>query len=134
MRTGLDRWRGLQIGSVVLGVSLMVFAGTASAQAPQPSAQDDAAKQDSATMNFFRGTELSGFVDLYYGYNFNTPKTACGSAGGVEIFTCLHNFDVAHNSFSLNLAELALEKKPTADSRGGFRVDLDYGPTAAMVA
>ncbi len=95
-------------------------------------AQDDAAK-DSATLNFFRGTEFSGFVDLYYGYNFNTPKTACGSAGGVEIFNCLRNFDVAHNSFSLNLAELALEKKPTSDSRGGFRLDLDYGPTSAMV-
>ncbi len=45
----------------------------------------------------------------------------------------MRNFDVQHNSFSLNLAELALEKKPTADSRAGFRVDLDYGPTATMV-
>ncbi len=34
---------------------------------------------------------------------------------------------------SLNLAEVALEKKPTTDSRAGFRVDLDYGPSAALV-
>jgi hypothetical protein len=52
----------------------------------------------------------------------------------VAIFNCLHNFDVAHNSFSLNLAELALEKKPTADSRGGFRIDLDYGSASGIVA
>ena len=78
-------------------------------------------------MTFFKNTELSGFVDTYYSYNLNTPAKPCSTVGGVAIFNCLHNFDVAHNSFSLNLAELALEKKPTADSRGGFRIDLDYG-------
>ena len=67
-------------------------------------------------------------------YNFNTPAKPCTTVGGVAIFNCLRNFDVAHNSFSLNLAEIAFEKKPTADSRGGFRVDLDYGATAALVA
>ena len=91
-----------------------------------------AAKQDAATMDFFRRTEVSGFVDTYYSYNFNKP-TACATVGGVAVFNCLYNFNVAHNSFSLNLAEVAFEKKPTADSRGGFRFDLDYGPTAAMV-
>jgi hypothetical protein len=85
-------------------------------------------------LTFFKGTELSGFVDTYYSYNFNTPSKPCATAGGVAIFNCLHNFDVAHNSFSLNLAELALEKKPTADSRAGFRIDLDYGSAAAIVA
>lgn len=88
---------------------------------------------DSAVLNFFRATELSGFVDMYYGYNFNTPKTACATVSDVNMVNCLRNFDFAHNSFSLNLAEVALEKKPTADSRGGFRVDLDYGPTTAWV-
>jgi hypothetical protein len=85
-------------------------------------------------LTFFKGTELSGFVDTYYSYNFNTPSKPCATVGGVPIFNCLHNFDVAHNSFSLNLAELALEKKPTADSRAGFRIDLDYGSAAAIVA
>ena len=85
-------------------------------------------------MDFFHRTEVSGFVDTYYAYNFNTPAKPCTTVGGVAIFNCLRNFDVAHNSFSLNLAEVAFEKKPTADSRGGFRVDLDYGATAALVA
>jgi hypothetical protein len=88
---------------------------------------------ESAAMSFFSKTELTGFADTYYSYNFNKPGTACATVGGVAVFNCLRNFDVAHNSFSLNLAEIALEKKPLADSRGGFRIDLDYGPTAAMV-
>jgi hypothetical protein len=100
---------------------------------PPPTPAEVAAKQDAATLSFFRDVELSGFVDTYYTYNFNKPAKECGQVGNVKIFNCLHNFDVAHNSFSLNLAELALEKKPTDSSRGGFRVDFDYGTAAAMV-
>ena len=80
-----------------------------------------------------QGTEVSGFVDMYYSYNFNKPASPCAIVGDAAVFNCLHNFEIAHNSFALNLAEVALEKKPTDASRGGFRVDLDYGPTAAMV-
>lgn len=68
--------------------------------------------------------EFSGFVDAYYGYNFNKPSTGLAQ---------LRNFDVQHNAFSLNLAELAIEMKPTAENRGGFRIDLDYGHQAEMV-
>jgi hypothetical protein len=103
------------------------------AQAPAPTPAEIAAKQDSATMDFFRRTEVSGFVDSYYSFNVNKPTKPCVTAEGVAVFNCLRNFDVAHNSFSLNLAEVAFEKKPTADSRGGFRIDLDYGPTAHIV-
>ncbi len=75
--------------------------------------------------DFFRRTELSGFFDVYYGYNFNTPDTR---KAGPE-----RTFDVNHNSLSLNLAELSVVKIPTPDSRGGFRLDLDYGPTQDIV-
>jgi putative OmpL-like beta-barrel porin-2 len=102
-------------------------------QAQASPAQDPAAKQDSGTMDFFRKTEISGFADMYYTYNFNTPARPCATVAGVAVFNCLYNFNVAHNSFSLNLAEVALEKKPTSDSRGGFRIDLDYGPTTTYV-
>jgi hypothetical protein len=97
----------------------VVDAAHESAQTPSAGASD------SAVLAFFKNTEVSGFVDTYYGYNFNTPATR---TAGPE-----RTFDTRHNSFSLNLAELALEKKPTAESRGGFRFDLDYGPTAATV-
>ena len=120
MKTSVRR---VAAGWLVAVVMSMCGARPAMAQAPA----------DSAALNFFKATELSGFVDMYYGYNFNTPKTECATVGDVAVFNCLRNFEVAHNSFSLNLAEVALEKKPTAESRGGFRVDLNYGPTAAMV-
>ncbi|MEO7273305.1 MAG: porin [Vicinamibacterales bacterium] len=113
--------------------ALTASAATAATAAEPASAQDASAKQDSATLDFFRKIEISGFVDTYYSYNFNRPSQPCATVGDVSIANCLYNFNVAHNSLSLNLAEVAFEKKPTADSRAGFRVDLDYGPSASMV-
>jgi hypothetical protein len=122
-------------GASPIASALTASAATAAAaEAGEPAAaQDPAAKQDSATLDFFRKIEISGFADTYYTYNFNRPSQPCATVGGVSVSNCLYNFNVAHNSFSLNLAEVALEKKATADSRAGFRVDLDYGPTATMV-
>jgi len=108
---------------------LVALLGTpAFAQGQQPPPNPDA-----GFLNFFRKTELSGLADLYYTYNLNEPAKPCSTVAGVAVFNCLSNFNFAHNSFSLNLAELALEKKPASDSRGGFRVDLDYGPTTTWV-
>jgi hypothetical protein len=97
-----------------------------------PAPGSDAAVM-AAIVSFFKGTELSGFVDTYYTYNFNKPTKPCAVLGGAAMLNCLYNFNVAHNSFSLNLAKVALEKKPAADSRAGYRLDLAYGPTAAIV-
>ena len=68
------------------------------------------------------GIEVTGFVDTYYGYNFN------------KVDPLLRTFDVQHNAFSLSLAEVAFEKGVSADSRVGFRIDLDFGKTADLVA
>jgi hypothetical protein len=67
--------------------------------------------------------EVVGFVDTYYSYNFNEPPGD----------TQLRNFDTKHNQLSLGLLEVALEQKPTAKNRLGFRADLDFGPTTDMV-
>lgn len=80
-------------------------------------------KKNKGFLSFFQGTEISGFVDAYYGYNFNRP--------GVD--TQLRNFDTVHNQFSFNLAEIALEKKVSPDSRLGFRMDLNFGPATEIV-
>ena len=110
--------------SVVLCAGLLgVFAVPAAAQ-QAPAQAGPAAKQDSATMEFFRKTEVSGFVDMYYTYNFNTPARPCMTVAGVAAFNCLSNFNFAHNSFTVSLAEIALEKKPTSDSRGVFWLPL----------
>src|SRR5437762_8084652 len=97
----------------------------ASIVTPAWAQQSDQAAADAKIMDFLRRTEISGFVDGYYSYNFNTPITR---KTGPE-----RTFDVQNNSFSLNLAELSFAKVPTADSRGGFRLDLDYGPTQDIV-
>ena len=68
------------------------------------------------------GIEVTGFVDTYYGYGFN------------DVDPLLRSFDVQHNALSLSLAEVAFEKAVSMDSRVGFRVDLDFGKTADLVA
>jgi Putative beta-barrel porin-2, OmpL-like. bbp2 len=68
------------------------------------------------------GFDASASVDVYYGYYFNKVD-----AQG------LRTFDALHNSFTLSLAEFALEKAPTEDSKIGGRIDLDFGPTADIV-
>ncbi len=66
--------------------------------------------------------ETSAFVDFYYGYNFN------------KVDPSLRTFDLAHNTFSLSVAEVDFAKVPTADSRIGGRIDLTFGPMADLVA
>src|SRR5712691_10537380 len=85
--------------------------------APSPEPSPEAATAGPAPI------EVTGFVDTYYGYNFNKPP----------VDTQLRNFDTKHNQLSLNLIEVALEQKPTAKSRLGFRADLDFGPTTDLV-
>jgi hypothetical protein len=82
----------------------------------------------------FRGIRISGYIDAYYDYNRNHPATPCAVVNGVEIFNCLHAFDVARSAFSLNMAALAVEKVPTPDSRAGLRVDLDFGSGPELIA
>jgi hypothetical protein len=64
-------------------------------------------------------TSLSGFVDLYYGQNFNNPA---GRTNGLRFF------DGATNQFGLNLVELVVDKAPDAsNSRTGYHVALGFG-------
>jgi hypothetical protein len=89
----------------------LALAGAARAQEPAPAASPAPAK-----------VEVSGFVDVYYGYNFN------------KVDPLLRSFDVQHNTFSLSLAEVAFSRGVSPDSRVGFRADLDFGKTADIVA
>lgn len=67
---------------------------------------------------FFRTTTLSVGFDGYYGYNFNEP------IGRVNL---LRAYDVSSNSFSINQANLIIERLPTSAERYGGRVDLQFG-------
>jgi hypothetical protein len=64
-------------------------------------------------------TSLSGFVDVYYGQNFNNPTSRS---------TGYRFFDGATNQFGLNLVELVMDKTPDPNnSRTGYRVALGFG-------
>jgi hypothetical protein len=91
-----------------------------------PAQGDDKVKStDQGPLSFFREVEVSGFIDGYYGYNFNKPA---------DRLNVLRNFDTRSNQFALNLAEIVIEKKPDPlNSRIGFRLDLDYGPATDLV-
>ena len=84
--------------------------------------QDDAKKND-GLMKFFRDVEVSGIVDGYYSFNNNK----------VDMFTQGRAFDVRHNSFSLQLAKLTLNKANSKDDPLGFRVDLGLGETVDRI-
>ncbi len=90
----------------------VLLAATVHAQtpAPAPTPEPEPPKVD-----------VTGFVDVYYGYNFNKTNPA------------FRTFDVQHNTFSLSLAEVAFAKGVTPESRVGFRADLDFGKTADLV-
>jgi hypothetical protein len=62
---------------------------------------------------------LSGFVDLYYGQNFNNPAARVNG---------LRFFDGATNQFGLNLVELVVDKTPeVTNSRTGYHIALGFG-------
>ncbi len=102
--------RELRLRGVVLMAVTMTALSTGRARAQDP-APADPPKVD-----------VNGFVDAYYGYNFN------------QVDPLFRTFDVQHNTFSLSLAEVAFAKGVTPESRVGFRVDLDFGKTADLVA
>ena len=64
-------------------------------------------------------TRLSGFVDVYYGQNFNNPASRTST---------LRAFDINSNQFGLNLVELIADKQPDpANSRTGYHIALGFG-------
>jgi hypothetical protein len=72
--------------------------------------------------------DVSGFIDVYYEYNFNRPpaftKDAAGTKVKNDIENKLRNFDFKHNEFALNLAEVVIQKNPAPV---GFHINLAFG-------
>lgn len=69
-------------------------------------------------------TTLSGFVDVYYGYNSNQPA---------ERSTALRNFDVNSGQFGLNMIELVADKAVAPENRIGYHVALGFGQAMNLV-
>ncbi|PYY09055.1 MAG: porin [Acidobacteria bacterium] len=70
-------------------------------------------------------TTLSGFVDTYYGQNFNNPASRTNT---------LRAFDLSTNQFGLNLVELVADRQPDANnSRTGYHIALGFGQAMNVV-
>jgi hypothetical protein len=125
----MPRVRRTSSRSWELWLAAFVLAGSpAAAQTPGPSAAPEAPEaaaqspETPAPPPAVPPIDVTGFVDIYYGYNLN------------KVDPPLRAFDVQHNTFSLNMAEVALAKGVTPDSRVGFRADFDFGKGANVVA
>jgi hypothetical protein len=67
---------------VAVAAAAIFLAGAAVAAAQDAAPQAlAAASDDSAVLSFFKSTEVSGFVDMYYGYNFNRPGLRATPSG-----------------------------------------------------
>ena len=73
------------------------------------------------TLSFFKSTQVSGYVDTYYGYNLNHPADQSISLRGTT-----YN----HNSFQFNAAKLSFNRPTNGPNSLGYRLDLVYGPLA----
>lgn len=91
----------------------------APAAAVLPAATPAAAPAPTGLAALLGPTTLSGFVDVYYGYNSNQP------AGRTTAF---RNFDINSSQFGLNMLELVADKAPDATaSRLGYHIALGFG-------
>src|SRR5215471_20437919 len=77
---------------------------------------------DKVTLNFFRNTEIGGLVDVYWLYNSN------------KVPPLYQAFDVLYNSFDVSMAEIWVNKTPTADSRVGYKIRTTFGSAADIMA
>ena len=96
----------------------LILGAAASSFAQQPAPTPEATPAPAPEPKVVFG----GYVDVYYGYNFN------------EVDPGLRTFDVQHNTFSLSAAEVNFTRTPTAQSRVGFRTDLWAGKAADLTA
>ena len=63
-------------------------------------------------------TTLSGFVDVFYGYNSNQPANHANA---------FHNFDMQSSEIGLNMLELVADKSVSSDVKVGYHVALGFG-------
>ena len=60
-----------------------------------------AASPDWEGLSFFKGTRFSGFLDAYYGFNFDEPA---------DRKVLYRNFDFNHNSLTLSQVSVDISK------------------------
>jgi hypothetical protein len=89
-------------------------------------------KDPNGFTSMFRNTEISGFIDAYYGFNNNRPANTTNPQ---DIFAgnLFRNFDSKHNQMNLNMVKLVVASAPTTEQRLGYRFDFTWGQGADLV-
>src|SRR5215472_5685286 len=110
---------------VTLGMAACVLSVATVRQAAAQDKPADATPPpdpDKVTLNFFKNTEIGGLVDVYWLYNSkNVPPL-------------YQAFDVLYNSFDVSMAEIWVNKTPTADSRVCYKIRTTFGSAADIMA
>jgi hypothetical protein len=114
----LERLRSAALG---LMLALTTFTNVASAQSAP--ASDSAATAAAAAPNFFRDIQANAFASFGYISNLNQPQSQ--TIG-------LRYFDTRANTFSVDLAELVVQKAVANPGDAGFRLDLTAGTFAGL--
>ncbi len=70
--------------------------------------------------------EISGYVDLYYQFDFGKPSAGQTVSG--------RWYDVNHDSYRLSAVQVDISHAPTASHRFGFFTSLLAGPNATVLA
>lgn len=114
-----------------LAVIVEATPAVARAQLPAPSPPASEQPQPAVppappdrTGSFLSSITAFGLGDAYVTANANHPP------GGDNL---LRNFDTRSGEIRMNYAEVAFERKASAQAAVGFRADLGVGPTAKMV-
>lgn len=99
---------------------------SAAVGALNPTSGDDAPPKISIA-SLLGPITLSGFGDVYYGYDNNHP---------FDNLSGLRSFEAPTNGFNFNMAELILDKAPdatSAESRLGYHISAGYGYAAKLI-
>jgi len=112
-----------------------VQAAVATASTPSPAAP--AAPSKTTLGSLLGPLSVTGFVDGYYGYDFEHPQANAPSVLGGNPSTTLAGlraFDSPQEQFALNMIELILDKPPdTTNSRIGYHLSFGYGNAMNVV-
>ena len=108
---------------------VLVPAEVAEPAAPAPPQQapataDIASSPEWEGLSFFKGVRFGGFLESYYGYNFNKPG---------DRHIAYRNFDFNHNSLTLSQVSFDVSKPVSESSPLGYMLQLGFGPTADLV-
>lgn len=80
----------------------------------------------------FKGTVLSGFLDMAYGFSFNQLNTNIGTRGAIGN-NPIRFFDNSDNSFYVHNVMLQLERLATKDMIVGYHIELQAGQHMQIV-